>query len=315
MNRNQIIKGPAVIIRGDHTYFFREDITLNVSLEAYDVNASHVGVAGRHSTSKRITISGTPSGMLTNAPAYFPWDVKDVGSEIFGATDTPLTIHTLAGTKLTFPCSANQGVGSLHLGTDATALGPVTFVCIGAMDSVDTDPASRYTVEQAAMDASGYDFSKVRTPGYRATFTPPDNGTPVVIEGLQGFDVNIEPSWEDNTVNAYGLLGITLTGVRAYATFQPANLNEAQIMALLRMQGPGAVLPGGDIAVSGAALTIAPISDAKGITAVLKNPGFSGAAMSFGFNAKRGGQLRADASLSWEQGNLTSLYSIAFPAW
>ena len=313
MDRNLILKGPAVVIRGGHTYFTKGEITVKANKETWDVESNILGSAGKRITSKSFTVSFVPQGMLDTVAAYFPWNQSDLGASIFGATDTPLVIHTLSGRKLTFAASGNLGVRTLHCGTDATALGEISFLCLGKLDTADSTADSRVKVEEAAFVATGYDRAKIKTPGYQATLTI-GTGTPVVMQGLEGFDINIEPSFDPDSVNAYGQVGQTLGGIAASALFKPCNLTEAGVLALLNLQGEGCQEIGDDLGPADAVLVIAPINaQAKGVTATLYGVGATEAEFKFGLKQKRVQGVRFDASPILD--TTFKLFSIAFPTW
>lgn len=313
MDRNLILKGPAVVIRGNHTYFTKGEITVKANKETWDVESNILGSAGKRITSKSCTVSFVPQGMLDTVAAYFPWNQADLGASIFGATDTPLVIHTLSGRKLTFAASGNLGVRTLHCGTDATALGEISFLCLGKLDTADSTADSRVKIEEAAFAATGYDRAKIKTPGYQATLTI-GAGTPVVMQGLEGFDINIEPSFDPDSVNAYGQIGQTLGGIAASALFKPCNLTEAGVLALLNLQGEGCQEIGDDLGPADATLVIAPINaQAKGVTATLYGVGAQEAEFKFGLKQKRVQGVRFDASPILD--TTFKLFSIAFPTW
>lgn len=313
MDRNLILKGPAVVIRGGHTYFTKGEITVKANKETYSIESNILGSAGKRITSKSFTVSFVPQGMLDTVAAYFPWGQADLGASIFGATDTTLVIHTLSGRKLTFAASGNLGVRVIHCGTDATALGEISFLCLGKLDTADSTADSRVKVEEAAFAATGYDRAKIKTPGYQATLTI-GAATPVVMQGLEGFDINIEPSFDPDGVNAYGLVGQTLSGIAASALFKPCNLSESGVLDLLRLQGTGCDEIGDDLGPADATLVIAPINvNAKGVTATLYGVGAQECEFKFGLKQKRVQGVRFDASPILDA--TFKLFSIAFPTW
>lgn len=316
IDRNLILKGPAVVIRGAHTYFTKGEITVKANKETYSIESNILGSAGKRVTSKSFTVSFVPQGMLDTAAAYFPWGQADLGASIFGATDTTLIIHTLSGRKFTFAASGNLGVRSVHCGTDATALGEISFLCLGKLSTADSTADSRVKVEEAAFAATGYDRAKITTPGYQATLVVGTGEAAVttVMQGLEGFDINIEPSFDADSVNAYGQVGQTLSGIAARAVFKPCSLTEAGVLALLRFEGSGCQEIGDDLGPADATLTIAPISGtAKGVTAILYGVGAQEAEFKFGLKQKRVQGVRFDASPILD--TTFKLFSIAFPTW
>lgn len=313
MDRNLVLKGPAVVIRGGHTYFTKGEITVKVNKETYSIESNILGSAGKRVTSKSCTVSFVPQGMLDTVAAYFPWGQGDLGASIFGATDTTLVIHTLSGRKLTFAASGNLGVRTIHCGTDATALGEISFLCLGKLDTADSTADSRIKVEEATFASTGLDRAKIRTPGYQASLAI-GAATPVVMQGLEGFDINIEPSFDPDSVNAYGLVGQTLSGIAANATFKPCNMTESGVLSLLNIQGSGCQEIGDDLGPADATLTIAPISNtAKGVTAILYGVGAEEAEFKFGLKQKRVQGVKFDASPILD--TTFKLFSIAFPSW
>ncbi len=316
MDRTEIIKGPAVVIRGGHTYFTQDAISLKANKETYSVPSNILGSAAKRITSKSFTVSFVPQGLLDTAASYFPWGIGDLGASIFGQADVPLVIHTLSGRKLTFGASGNLGVKSVHLGADKAALGEIQFLCLGKLDTLDSVAESRWKVEEAQYASAAMDISKLKTPGYKATLTvgTGEDAVETEIEGLEGFDITIDYEFDPDTVNAYGLVGQSLAGIGAYASFKPCNLTEAGILGLLGLEGSDLQDIGDDLAIPAAVLVIAPANAAaKGITATLYGVGAPEAEMQFGLKAKRAQGMRLDASPVLD--TTFKLFTIAFPTW
>lgn len=318
MDRNLLLKGPAVVIRAGHTYFTQGDIVVRANKETYSIPSNLTGSAGERITSKSFTVSFTPQGMLDAVAAYFPWlTLADLGAQIFGAADSTLVIHTLSGRKLTFAASGNLGVRRLHLGTDATALGEISFLCLGKLDTPDTTADSRLKIEEAAYAAGLYDKAKIKTPGYKATLTVGTGEAAVetAIEGLEGFDIDVAPEFDPDPVNAYGLVGQTFSGLSVQALFKPCNLTEAAVMALLAFDGEDAQQVGDDLAIADSTLTIAPAAaGAAGVTAVLYGVGAREAEFRFGLKSKRVQGLSMPASPTVVS-TAFKLIDITFPVW
>jgi hypothetical protein len=313
MDRTEILKGPAVVIRGGHTYYTQGAIVVQANKETYSIPSNILGSAGKRITSKSFTVSFTPQGLLDDVSAYFPWNIGNLGTSLFGSTDTTLVIHTLSGRKLTFMASGNLAVKQLHLGTDKAALGEIQFLCLGKLATGDSVAEARVKIEEAAYASAAMDLAKLRTPGYSATLAVGESST--VIEGLEGFDVNFNYEFDPDPVNAYGLVGQSFEGIDVYADFRPCNLSEAAILALLKLDGEDCQDIGDDLAISGATLTIAPVNAAaKGVAVVLYGAGVPSAELRFGRKEKRAGVTRIEAAPIVVE-SAYKLADITFPTW
>ena len=306
-NPANYIAGPAIITYDGVTFFSKGDIAVKNTRETFDVNASMHGLIDKREKSISAEVSFTPVGEVENLIKYFPYTVASIGASIFPATDLPLVIQTLAGTKFTYARAALIKMPTLKLAATDTFFGDMTFLCLrkSAVDPVTADAFLK--VETVALSDATFDETKITSPGYVAAYgLTPYN----VIEAHYGFSVEIGMDIIRNYVDRYGCVGARLKSLFASAKFTPIGMTEAAFATLLALDGASAVIPGQSVAKAGTDLVITGGATPLAISITIHKAGIVNAGLAFG-EAPRLGELEFVSKRTWTTGVANPLYTFA----
>lgn len=250
-----IIQGPAILIHDTKSYYFKDGLTLEHSVESFNVGSDMHGQIDERFLRDVVRIRGTPDGQLSDIAKYFPFAVTDIGADIFGAgTDKTVVIHTKAGQTITYPKGRITKSPQLRLKVSDTIFGDMEFTCLGKSATQRTDPAYWKTIASAAFADATFNETKINTGPYTATYglTPYDS-----MGSMDGFLIDL--AYQVTLIGGedVGYQQGILAGMTATASFKPSNLTEAQIDTLLNVQGVSARQPGQSLAKSDTDLVIA----------------------------------------------------------
>jgi hypothetical protein len=283
------IRGPAIVTFDSQVWYSDGDIDVDIQQATWDVSTSRFGIIDKRVKSLPVAkVSFKPSGMLTSglAAKAFPYTLASVGQSIFGATDKPLTIQTLAGQLYTFGKAAVTGSPALYLGADKCVFdGTLQFMCINKT-SVDPTTADAFLdITATAFADVSFDETKVISPGFSAAYglTPYD-----VMESLDGFRIELPIQTAEQSVNRFGVIGAMLTSIGpATCKFTPAGMTEANWISLVNLDGANVRLPGASSASGATNLVIS----GTGLTVTLTKAGCVSSRIGFGAAKERLGEL------------------------
>jgi len=299
------IKGPAIVVFNGHSWYTENDITVKPVIESWSVNTSIFGKVDERLKSKAFEISFTPVGACVAAylTKSFPYTVDMVGDSIYGAADVPLVIWTCAGIKHTYSRAAITKMPSIHLGTQKSAFGAMSFRCLLATSTEFTAAGAFNTLSTVVLADATFDETKLTTPNYFAAFgeSPYD-----VIDSVDGFDIDLGIELNDTKVDRYGLVDQRLKGLTVSAKFQPAGLTEAQYLALIG-DLTTAIKPGESLAKAGTSLVITGASG--GLKVTLPKCGVKSGAWAFG-DAERCGELEFTNRVGFTGGAATNPWTL-----
>jgi hypothetical protein len=150
----------------------------------------------------------------------------------------PLTIHTLAGKKITFFVAAVTQQPDFLGSAVQSPIGAVQFEIFRKNGTAASVADSRYTVatEAFAFDST-FDPAQIITQPYEAAWgsSPWD-----AFSSKNGFRVSFPISLSAIEDDACGVIGRRLSGVAAEVRGQPTNISEADALTALKLQGTGA---------------------------------------------------------------------------
>ena len=121
INRTTILRGPGTVIygtgNGAQTIYDATGITAEVETSTSDVPSSVSGTLDQIKTDQVGTIRFTPCGQLSAGllALLYPYGTPTIGARVFGDADVPLSIHSVAGTKVTFVNAALTAMPPLRL--------------------------------------------------------------------------------------------------------------------------------------------------------------------------------------------------------
>jgi hypothetical protein len=246
MERARLLTGPAIITWDGGTYFSNGDIIADFGQETFDVTVSSLGVVSTRQADRQIKISFTPSGEWSGEKAkLFPYASTRIGASIFGATDRPLVIATLDGTKsFTFNNVALTKMPSLFFHPLRTLTGPVEFTALGPDDS---EWDSVVTAEQlftisdiTAPTFAAFTEADIITRPYKVDWAPSGITGFNPFETEEGFQVDFDLQLVPKGTSSDGIIDYRFQNLKVTARCNPIGPTEDELTAALRLQGTGA---------------------------------------------------------------------------
>jgi hypothetical protein len=298
------IAGPAIVTFDSQTFSTKNDISVKIARETFDINSSRHGLIDKRLKSYAIEISFQPVGQVENLTKYFPYDVSTIGSSIFSATDKPLVIQTLAGQAYTFARAAMIKMPTLKLSATDTMFGEMTFLCILKSATDFVTAGALLGIASSAFSNTTFDESKITTPGYTAAYGSAPYAT---MESLDGFTVEIGMDITRDYVDRFGIVGARLKSLSATAKFTPIGLTEAQWATLVALDGANVVIPGQSVAKSDTDLVITGGSS-PAVSITLHKAGILNSGLAFG-DAPRLQELEFVCKRTWSSGTADPLFT------
>jgi hypothetical protein len=238
-----LIKGPAAIQRNGIFIYVNGDIIATPVRNTVAQAVDSVGYNDEREGSFRWELGFTPAGIA--AAAYFDelypaaYRTPIVGTDIFGAQDTPIILWTFDGQKITFNRSALTKMPDLTLAADKQLFGAVTYTAPGTLEQ-ELDTAGRFAaIAAAAFADTSFDSSKLLTLPYSAAWgaSAPWND----IDSQAGFTFSFEIALAEEPSDRYGIAGMTIGagGTTVTGKCQPQGITAAQILAAMQPRKRG----------------------------------------------------------------------------
>ena len=299
-SRTSIIRGPGAVKFGDVTLYDADGITAEVETATQEVPSSISGPLDTIKTDQTGSVSLTPCGQISAdiLAALFPHQTPSIGASLCGGTDTPLIVHSLAGTKVTFLNAFLSGIPELRLSPVKTAFGQAAFTALLANGKAPGDENAFYSVAAATYNLNYPDPTGITGVHYAGTF-----GSLSIPDTADGWTVNVDLSTDPVQTDSLGTIDHTLAGVTVRAKCTPLELSESQILAALPIAlGRGASLAGSDDLV---------IAGTGGLTVTLKNAKLVTGPLAWGNTTLRAGEIGFIAQRAFSSGVAGALYSVA----
>jgi hypothetical protein len=246
MQRALLLTGPAIITWNGGTFFSQGDIVASFAQENFDVNVSSLGNVSTRQAERQIKIEFTPSGEWSGEKGYlFPYASYKPGQSIFGASDKPLIIKTLDGTKsFTFNNVALTRMPSIFFHPLRTMTGPVEFTALGP-DNKEWDAVlaadQLFTISDlTAPTFADFTESDILTRPYSIAWAPSGITGFNPFETEEGFQVDFELDLVPKGVSSDGIIDYRFRNLIVTARCNPVGPTEAELTAALRLQGTGA---------------------------------------------------------------------------
>ncbi len=310
INRENIIDGPGSIKLGAVTMFDRDNIEAKPEIESYDVPSSAFGNLDTRLKDSMVRITFRPVGDVTANilaalyPAHFA--TPTIGAKLFGATDVPTEVHSLAGKKVTFHSTALVGLPSLKLSSVETAFaGQAEILALTKNGVARTTANSLYTIAAAAW-AGTFDVANIKGGVYTGVWGTGEGST--TFQSEEGWDIDFEIQTTPRYIEGLGTYNLQLDGVTVRAKCRPVGLAEDAIFDSLALQGAAAEL--GKTMRSGKNLVIS----GGGITATLYEVALHEGPLVWGRNELRTGEIGFVAHRALASGVPGALFSIALTA-
>ena len=239
IDRADIIRGPAIITFKSQTFYTEGDITLTPNLSTFKINTAALGEVDERLDDIITDISFKPAGVWTAAQIAVLWPYANptIGASVFGASDSDVTIQTIAGQLLTFKAGAITAMPDIVLSANKPMIGDVTITCIGANETAWTDDAKRASVSANAFSDTSFDPTQVFTIPYAAAWG--GDAPWSAIETEDGWTITHDLQLDDVGTDSNGLVDRSVRSVGVMAKCTPVGVSEAQLLALLKIQGAG----------------------------------------------------------------------------
>ena len=307
INRTNILRGPGTVIVGTgndaQTIFDATGITADVESSSQEIPSSVSGAIDTIKTDQIGTVKLTPCGQLSAdlLALLYPYGTPTIGARVFPDADVPLTVHSVAGTKVTFVNAALTTMPPLLLSPVKTAFGEAVFTALLGLGKKPSDSNSFFTTGSATYAAGGPDPSGIVGVQYAATY-----GALSILDTLDGWTVTPELELEPVTTDLLGTVDYTIKGVKCTATCTPLGLTEAQLLGALPIaKDRGSSLKGAsDLVIAGTG----------GLTVTLKNATMLRGPLQWGNTTLRAGEVQFTAHRAFSSGTPGAVFSVAMTA-
>ena len=307
INRTNILRGPGTVIfntgNDAQTIFDATGITADVESSSQEIPSSVSGAIDTIKTDQVGTIRLTPCGQLSDdlLALLYPYGTPSIGARVFPDADVPLTVHSVAGTKVTFVNAALTTMPPLTLSPVKTSFGEAVFTALLGLGKKPSDTSSFFTTAAAAYASGGPDPTGIVGVQYAATF-----GSLNILDTLDGWTVTPEIQLQPVTTDLLGTVDYTVSGVTCTATCTPLGLTEAQLLGALPItKDRGTSLKGAaDLVITGAG----------GLTVTLKNATMLRGPLQWGNTTLRAGEVQFTAHRAFTNGAPGAVFSVEMAA-
>ena len=238
-SRTEIIRGPAIVTLKTGIFYTEDDITLDPEITTFKTPSSIYGESDERLDNIVFNLSFKPESFWDTSKfnVLYPYSSPVYGSSVFGATDSDVTIQTLAGQEIKLCAGAVTAMPELTLGANKSMFGSVTMTCIGKQDTAWNDAAKRAVITAKSFADTTYNSSDIITVPYTGTWgsTAPWDS----IDSADGWTISFDVAMDDVTSDSYGIIDKTLGTVGVMAKCTPIGVSEANLLSLLRIQGAG----------------------------------------------------------------------------
>ena len=307
INRTNILRGPGTVIYNTgndaQTIFDATGITADVESSSQEIPSSVSGAIDTIKTDQVGTIRLTPCGQLSDdlLALLYPYGTPSIGARVFPDADVPITVHSVAGTKVTFVNAALTTMPPLTLSPVKTAFGEAVFTALLGLGKKPSDASSFFTTAAVSYTAGGPDPTGIVGVQYAATF-----GSLNILDTLDGWTVTPEIQLEPVTTDLLGTVDYTVSGVTCTATCTPLGLTESQLLGALPIaKDRGSSLKGAaDLVITGAG----------GLTVTLKNATMLRGPLQWGNTTLRAGEVQFTAHRAFTNGAPGAVFSVEMAA-
>ena len=303
INRTNILRGPGTVAFGSGndavTIFDASGIAADVETSTGEVPSSVSGTLDHFKTDQVGTIKLTPCGQLSAEllAILYPYGTPTIGARVFPDADVPLTVHSVAGTKVTFVNAALTQMPPLTLSPVKTAFGEAVFTALLGLGKAPGDANAFFTTAAAAYTAGGPDPTGIVGVHYAAMY-----GSLPILDTLDGWTVTPEIQLEPVTTDLLGTVDYTVSGVSCTATCTPLGLTEAQLLgALPVVKARGASLAGANDLV---------ITGTGGLAVTLKNATMMRGPLKWGNTSLRAGEIMFQAHRAFSNGTPGAVFTV-----
>ena len=304
------VHGPAVVIFNGVTYYFKTGLRGSIKRKRVKIEVDAFGEIAEVAKDCVVEFTGIPVGTIRAADlaGQMPYAASMIGQSIFGTSDTPLVVQTMNdGARITWTRGAISKYAPILLSaTHGTFYkGEITFACLMGSDFNPTKTTAWKDITSSAFADGTFDGSKVRMGQYTAAWGPAAPYNAMIAE--DGFRLTPSIATESISVDNYGIIDMVLRSATGTAQFKPANLTEAEIDALVNLQGSGAMLPGAAIGDGGQDLVIR----SNELVATLKGAAAVDYELMYATGRLRAGEVAFGAATTFTNGQANPVMTFA----
>jgi hypothetical protein len=312
MSTPLLVHGPAIITFSGVSYYFKEGLKGSIKRSRAKIEVDAFGQIAEVAKDCIVEFTGTPAGAIRAADlaGQMPYLPVNIGQSIFGATDVPLVVQTINdGAAITWQRGAISKYAPILLSATHGTIykGDMTFSCLMASNFTPTATAAWKSIGSSAFADTTFDPSKVRMAQYIAAWGSASPYNAMLAQ--DGFTLTPSITTESISVDNYGIIDLALKSVTGAVHFKPANLTEAQIDALIQLQGGAAMLPGQAIGDGGNDLVIA----SSLLVATLKMAGAVDYGLLYATGRLRAGEVAFGAATTFTSGSPNPVFTFSIP--
>lgn len=221
-NRTNIIREPG-LIQFNGSYFFSKDaITVTQTDEYFDVSSNMHGKLEDRSSDRSFEIKFTPLGEFEALAILYPFFSLDIGDDIYGSADLPLTIWTRSGRKYVFVNAQVTSSPETSVKVGETLFKEVTFTALIGKGKKPEDADAYYTLSTGQVYPGDAALSKAAILTKHPTMSWGDSAPWDEFATVDGVQVKQTAKLEPVKMNGFGTVGMRLADLQVTAQFQPA---------------------------------------------------------------------------------------------
>lgn len=307
-----IIRGPAIIIHNSYSYYTAGDIRVRHDRQTEATPSDMWGDLGGTLSSHKTTLSFTPVGAIESIAKHYPYGpsnlvaTSSIGASVMNGTTV---IHTKAGQTITYHRSGITQCPKLMMSPRKTLFDAMEITCIGAAATQPTDAAFLKTIGSAAFSDTSFNRALVIKDIYTATLgsrlSPYD-----AIGAREGFEFDLGLQVEEVKDDNVGIADILVVDIKPQLSFAPNNLTEAQLDALLNLQGTDALLVGQYVGRGPSGTPEDLVVDSDAFTLTLHNAGAITSENGYGVKVDRNGNVTFESMASFATGAPEARFSL-----
>jgi hypothetical protein len=307
--RQSIIRGPGTVTYDSVQVFDRDGIDASLDISTFEVPTSMFGNVDTRRQDIIGKVSCTPCGAVSAGllAMLYPYGNPTLGSSLGGAADKPISIHSLAGTKVTFVSGFLSAMPSLRLSARETLFGGAaewTAILGNGLARTGVDPVVPFYSSASQAWAGTFDKADIKSKPISAAWgsTSPWAAISTTDGWTIDFEMGMEPVIEDGS----GTIDFLLTSVTARARCRPIGITEAQVLAALNLQGAT-----GGIGDSMRSANDLVLIGTGGLTVTLKEAALMEGPLRWGNTDLRAGELGFVAHRAFPAGVAGAIFSVA----
>jgi len=244
--RSSIVGGPAIVQFKEQTIYVAGDIVATPLLPVKEIVTAVHGPVRTIRDSMLFQLQFRPSGQVIagHLDVLWPYASTAKGTSIFGAADSDIVIHTIAGQTVTYYAAAVTAPPDLVFSAvEPFVAGNMTMQCLGTDDTEWSDESKRLATEAEAFADTSFDPDHVKTVPYTVTW---GDAPWADVETEAGVRVSCRPSFRDERTDRGGIVDRKFQAATVQARFIPAGISESQWATAMALQGAG-VLRGSSV--------------------------------------------------------------------